>query len=50
MCIGVLCLINQCGEYTNLFIHMINIFKEANSSIDPELAPVFVGILQVRLG
>ena len=26
---------------------MINIFKEAKSSIDPELAPVFVGCIQV---
>ena len=46
-CIGVLFLINQCGEFTNLVIHMINIFREAKSSIEPELAPVFVGIVQV---
>ena len=47
LCIGVLFVINQCGEYTNLVIHMINIFKETKSSIDPELAPVCVGVVQV---
>jgi hypothetical protein len=47
LCIGVLFLINQCGEFTNLVIHMINIFREAKSSIEPELAPVFVGVVQV---
>jgi hypothetical protein len=40
-------IITQWGELTNLVIHMISIFREANSSIDPELAPVFVGIVQV---
>jgi hypothetical protein len=49
LCVGVLFIINQWGELTNLVIHMISIFREANSSIDPELAPVFVGIVQVLL-
>jgi hypothetical protein len=47
LCIGVLFVINQCGEYTNLVIHMINIFKETKSSIDSELALVCVGVVQV---
>jgi|LakMenEpi03Aug12_release.lakeMendotaPanAssembly.Ray.scaffolds.fasta_scaffold1278020_1 hypothetical protein len=47
LCVGVLFIITQWGELTNLVIHMISIFREANSSIDPELAPVFVGIVQV---
>jgi membrane protein insertase Oxa1/YidC/SpoIIIJ len=49
MVVGVLFLLNQWGEFTNLVMNMINIFKESNSSIDPQLAPVFVGVVQVRI-
>ena len=48
MCIGVLYLIMQWGEYNNLTIHMISIFTESKSSIEPELAPVFAGSIQVK--
>ena len=47
LCIGVLSLIMQWGEFNNLTIHMISIFRESKSSIEPELAPVFVGCIQV---
>jgi hypothetical protein len=47
LCIGVLYLIMQWGEFNNLTIHMISIFRTANSSIEPELAPVFIGCIQV---
>ena len=49
LCIGVLSLILQWGESTNLTIHMISIFREYKSSIEPELAPVFVGLIQVKI-
>ena len=49
MCIGVLRLLTQWGEMANLIIYMISIFKQSKSSIDPELAPVFVGMIQVAL-
>jgi hypothetical protein len=47
MGVGVIFLLNQWGEFTNLVMNMISIFRESKSSIDPELAPVFVGIIQV---
>ena len=47
LCVGVLYLIMQWGEFNNLVIHMIGIFKDSKSSIEPELAPVFVGCVQV---
>ena len=47
LCIGVLRLISQWGEMGILIIYMITIFRQSKSSIDPDLAPVFVGILQV---
>ena len=49
LCIGVLYLIMQWGEFNNLTIHMISIFRDSKSSIEPELAPVFVGCIQVKM-
>jgi len=49
MLVGILQLLNNFGLYTILVLNMINIFKDAKSSIEPELAPVFVGVVQVVL-
>jgi len=49
MVIGIIQILNFIGVYTVLLFNMINIFKEAQSSINPQLAPVFVGIVQVGL-
>jgi hypothetical protein len=46
-CVGVIFLMNQWGEFTNLVMNMISIFRESKSSIEPELAPVVVGVVQV---
>ncbi len=46
--VGIIQLLNNFGVYTVLVLNMINIFKDAKSSIEPELAPVFVGIVQVN--
>jgi hypothetical protein len=32
----------------NLMIYMITIFRQSKSSVDPDLAPVFVGVVQVQ--
>ena len=47
--VGVIFLLNQWGEFTNLVMNMIQIFKDSKSSIEPELAPVFVGVVQVNV-
>ena len=47
-CVGVLLIIIQWGELHNVVINMISIFKDPGSSIDPELAPVVVGCIQVE--
>jgi hypothetical protein len=47
MRVGVIIMLNKCNEYNNLVLNMISIFRESKSSIEPELAPVFVGIVQV---
>ena len=49
LCIGVLYLIMQWGEFDNMTIHMISIFSESKSSIDPEFAPVFVSCIMVKI-
>jgi len=46
--IGVIRILNQWGESSNLTINMIQIFRDSNSSVEPELAPVFVGVIQVQ--
>ena len=46
--VGVIRILNQWGESHNLMINMIQIFRDSNSSIEPELAPVFVAIVQVH--
>jgi hypothetical protein len=48
-CVGVLFILVHWGEFNNLLINMINIFKESKSSIEPRLAPVFVGFIQVQI-
>jgi hypothetical protein len=48
-CIGVLFLIQQWGEFNNLLIHMIEIFRESKTSVETELAPVIVGSIQVQI-
>jgi MFS family permease len=45
--VGVIQLLNNFGVYIVLLLNMITIFKDAKSSIEPELALVFVGIVQV---
>ena len=47
-CVGIIFILIQWGELNNLMINMISIFKDSKSSIDPELAPVFVGCIQVK--
>jgi len=49
MVIGIMHILTSLGVYIILLFNMINIFKEAQSSIEPQLAPVFVGIVQVGL-
>jgi hypothetical protein len=48
ICIGALRVFSQWGEMAILMVYMITIFKQSKSSIEPELAPVFVGVIQVR--
>ena len=48
LCIGALRVFSQWGEMCILLVYMITIFKQSKSSIEPELAPVFVGIIQVN--
>jgi SP family facilitated glucose transporter-like MFS transporter 8 len=47
MMVGIIQLLTNLGVYSILVFNMINIFKDAKSSIEPELAPVFVGVVQV---
>jgi MFS family permease len=47
MIVGIIQLLTTLGVYSILVFNMINIFKDAKSSIEPELAPVFVGVVQV---
>ena len=48
-CVGILFLIQQWGEFSNLMIHMIEIFKDSNLTVvEPTLAPVIVGSVQVK--
>jgi len=47
--VGTIRIMNQWGEATNVMINMIPIFRESKSSVEPELAPVFVGAMQVPL-
>ena len=35
------------GGMAVLMVYLVNIFESAKSSIDPQLAPVFVGIVRV---
>jgi hypothetical protein len=46
--VGIIQLLNNFGVYTVLVLNMINIFNDAKSSFEPELAPVFVSIVQVN--
>lgn len=48
MSIGVIGVILQMGEYCNLMLYMISIFEQTNSSIEPQLAPVIAGSIQVK--
>ena len=48
-CVGILFLIQQWGEFSNLMIHMIEIFRDSNLTVvEPTLAPVIVGSVQVK--
>jgi hypothetical protein len=47
MSVGVIGVILQLGEYCNIMLYMISIFKQTNSSIEPQLAPVIAGSIQV---
>jgi hypothetical protein len=49
MVIGIMHTLTSLGVYIILLFNMINIFKEAQSSVEPQLAPVFVDIVQVGL-
>jgi hypothetical protein len=42
MIIGIMKIINFLGVYTGLLFNMNDLFREAQSSIDPHKAPVFV--------
>ena len=47
MCVGVIKIIMTWGGINILMMFMVNVFRESKSSVDPELAPVFVGIVRV---
>lgn len=48
-CVGILFILVHWGEFNNLLINMIHIFRESKSTIEPRLAPVFVGCIQVKI-
>ncbi len=49
MVIGIMHILTSLGVYIIPLFNMINIFKEAQRSVEPQLAPVFVDIVQVGL-
>ena len=46
-CIGFIKIFMTWGGMNILMMYMVNVFRGSTSSIDPELAPVFVGIVRV---
>lgn len=46
-CIGFIKIFMTWGGMNILMMYMVNVFRGSKSSIDPELAPVFVGIVRV---